>query len=420
MPNDKDLKISIESKAADFFDWNTLITVFMLTAIGLISIYSATFASGMNAYFYKQLSYAGIGFAVLAITIFIPERLLRVGAPFFYASTIFLLLLVLVIGHVVYGTKGWLVVGGFSLQPSEIAKLGALALIAMQVSRPGANVQSIRDLATLFAILILPIYLIHLEPDDGSATVLMAMTLGVLAWAGFDLFILFMVVGLPSFILISLFGTLYYIIGLILFSIITLLFRRGIIKSILVIAIFAAVGYGGQIVVEKLQPHQKARIEVFLDPSKDPKGKGYNVIQSMMAVGSGGITGKGFLEGTQTQLRYIPKQWTDFIFCVPTEEFGFIGGSLVILLLINLVYRGIKIASEIRSPFMSTICVGVSTIFLYHTFINVGFAIGLMPVMGIPLPFLSAGGSSLIVNLFMAGLLINAYRSAKMSSRGKR
>jgi rod shape determining protein RodA len=137
-----------------------------------------------------------------------------------------------------------------------------------------------------------------------------------------------------------------------------------------------------------------------------------------MAVGSGGLTGKGFLQGTQTQLRYIPEQWTDFIFCVPTEEFGFIGGALVLVMLAALVWLAIDTASHLRSKFESTICFGIATIFLYHTVINIGMAIGLVPVMGIPLPFLSKGGSSLLLNMSMVGLLLNFYRFRTDHRRG--
>jgi rod shape determining protein RodA len=162
-----------------------------------------------------------------------------------------------------------------------------------------------------------------------------------------------------------------------------------------------------------LKPYQKNRIEILLDPNKDPRGNGYNVVQSKMAVGSGGLWGRGFQQGTQTQLRYIPKQWTDFIYCVPTEEFGFVGGTLVIVLLAGLCMRLLKIAELVQRRFESTIIAGIASIWTYHTFVNIGMALGLLPVIGIPLPFMSAGGTSLVINLAMLGLVLNFYRQMR-------
>lgn len=279
------------------------------------------------------------------------------------------------------------------------------------LSRKGVDIKTLRDLGILFSIIGLPLLLIVVEPDIGSASVLIAMTLGVMLWSGFDIYILFFVVSLPIVIILSFMGTVYFVIAVSLFSIIAALFRKKVLVTVVTIATVFAIGYLSPIIIEHLAPHQQGRIETFLNPGSDPRGKGYNVIQSILAVGSGGVTGKGFMQGTQTQLRYIPKQWTDFIFCVPTEEFGFIGGLTVIILLSAMIMRCVTIAFEADSKFFSVVAIGTGTVFLYHSFINIGMAIGLMPVMGIPLPFLSAGGSSLMVNLSFVGLLMNAYRS---------
>jgi rod shape determining protein RodA len=198
-----------------------------------------------------------------------------------------------------------------------------------------------------------------------------------------------------------------------------LLFRRSVMVTLLGFSVSLIIGFSTGFVYQHVMlPHQQKRIQTFLNPNLDPQGAGYHVLQSMLAVGSGGLTGKGFLKGTQTQLRYIPEQWTDFIFCVPTEEFGFLGGMLVIVLQIALVYFAIDTASHLRNKYESTICFGVAAIFLYHTTINVGMAIGLVPVMGIPLPFLSKGGSSLVLNMGMVGLLLNFYRYRTDVRRG--
>ncbi len=404
-------KLLIEKQAADFFDWSTFLISVLLVGMGLISIYSATYDSGMSVFFNKQLIYTGIGTVAMFALMFVPERWIYINSLPIYAISVLLLILVFPLGKDVYGTRGWIDIGFMTLQPSEFAKLSTLLMIANHLSKKGTDIRTLRDLAVVGAYVALPAILIAVEPDTGSASVLGALTLGILLWSGFDTYSLYFIVSLPIVIIASFMGTNHFIIGVSLYSLIAAFFKRKLYVTIITIGIVIGAGYFSPMIVEHLAPHQQGRIHVFLNPEDDPRGKGYNVIQSVMAVGSGGITGKGFLQGTQTQLRYIPKQWTDFIFCVPTEEFGFIGGSLVIILLAGLIYRSIIIAHEVSSPFLSIICIGIGTIFFYHTLINVGMAIGMMPVMGIPLPFMSAGGSSLIVNMSMVGFLLNAYRT---------
>jgi len=155
-------------------------------------------------------------------------------------------------------------------------------------------------------------------------------------------------------------------------------------------------------------------VQVLLNPELDPLGAGYNVIQTRMAIGSGGILGKGYLKGTQTQLRYVPKQWTDFIISVPSEEFGFVGAVVILLLYLFVIFRGVAIASSVRSIFSSVVAIGIAGIWFLHVTVNIGMALGLMPVIGIPLPFMSYGGSALLTNLLMAGILMNLYRNRKV------
>jgi rod shape determining protein RodA len=188
-------------------------------------------------------------------------------------------------------------------------------------------------------------------------------------------------------------------------------------KALAMLLVFIAIGFSSRYVYGVLKPHQQSRIQTFLNPDNDPRGRGYHVIQSIMAVGSGGVTGKGFLHGTQTQLRYIPKQWTDFIFCVPTEEFGFVGGVLVIGLLAILILQCIAIARQSGNAFGSILSASVGIIFFYHATVNIGMAIGAFPVMGIPLPFLSAGGSALVMNMASVGIVLNVYRNRRKVSR---
>jgi rod shape determining protein RodA len=413
MAKQSNIQFTLEKQAADYFDWITFFLTTLLVAAGLISIYSATYDSGMSIFFSRQVMYTAVGFAAMFAFMFAPERWIYVNSLPIYIITLLLLLLVFPFGKEIYGTKGWIDTPFMRLQPSEFAKFSTLLMIANHLSKKGTDIRTIRDLAIVGAYIALPTILIVIEPDIGSASVIGALTLGILLWTGFDVFTLFFVVSLPIVIIASIISVYSFVASISLFSIISAFFRKRVAVTIAAIAIVGAAGYSSPKIVEHLAPHQQGRIQTFLNPGNDPRGKGYNVIQSILAVGSGGIAGKGFLQGTQTQLRYIPKQWTDFIFCVPTEEFGFIGGSAVILLLAGLIYRSVNLASEAPSPFMSIICVGVGTIFFYHTVINIGMAIGMMPVMGIPLPFLSAGGSSLVVNMSMVGLLLNSFRAQR-------
>ncbi|MBI3259473.1 MAG: rod shape-determining protein RodA [Ignavibacteriae bacterium] len=402
----------------ELFDWSVFLTAAMLVALGLISIYSATFDGKMSPYFIKQLQYTVIGFIVMGSITFMPERWISLSAYGIYGITLLLLVAVVVIGKTVYGSKSWLYLGSVGFQPSELAKIGTILALAEFISRKGVDLRTLRDLGTSVAIVAVPIALIMLEPDFGSASVFIALLLGVLLWAGVDLFMLFVLVAAPMTAISAFVGKTWFYVVAAIFSVWAVLFRRGIVLSIVAVSLIIGLGYSASYVYDVLKQHQKDRIQTFLNPESDPRGKGYHVIQSVMAVGSGGLTGKGFMHGTQTQLRYIPKQWTDFIFCVPTEEFGFVGGVLVIVLLGMVVFRAVTIASVARNKFSAITSIGVATLMLYHTLVNIGMAIGVFPVMGIPLPFLSAGGSSLIVNFTCIGLLLNAHRTRQSKVHG--
>ena len=399
---------------AKYFDWSTFLIVIMLLGAGLISIYSATSMGSsegeISSTFVRQLMAAGIGLVSMIVISYLPHRWIQNYSIPVYAVSVALLILVLFVGKTVYGTQGWLSLGGFSLQPAEIAKMGTILVIAAHLARRGSDIRTLRDLTIVILLVAIPVALIGKQPDFGSASVLIALLFGVLLWSGFDTFILYFIAALPLIILMSLIGSIELTVTIIILSLIAVFFRRRIVLTTVAIAVFIGIGISSPIIYQSLKPYQQERIATFLDPDKDPRGRGYNVIQSKLAVGSGGLTGKGFMHGTQTQLRYIPKQWTDFIFSVPTEEFGFVGGVSVVALLMGLIWRAIRIATEADDKFSSLVAIGITSIFIYHTLINIGMVIGLMPVMGIPLPFMSAGGTALMVNLAMAGVLMNLYR----------
>jgi rod shape determining protein RodA len=215
-------------------------------------------------------------------------------------------------------------------------------------------------------------------------------------------------------ILVSFLSVKIFIIALILTTLVFILMRRSLILTFLVIALNLMVGLTSENIYHKvLKPHQQKRIATFLNPSSDPLGAGYNVIQSKIAIGSGGLTGKGFLKGTQTQLRFVPAQWTDFIFCVPAEEFGFIGSAIILILYFILLWRILNLASILKQRFASLVAIGIFSTWAFHVVVNIGMTLGLLPVIGIWLPFLSYGGSAMWMNMAMVGLLLNFYANRR-------
>lgn len=397
----------------EIIDFRIFIVIGLLIAIGLLSIYSATFDAGTSVFFYKQLSFVAIGFVIMIAVIFIPEKWIKSYSLAFYIFSIALLVGVLIFGKTVSGTRGWFQFAGISFQPSEFAKITTLLLVSQLLSKKGNNIHNLRDLIKVVIIFVFPIALIVLQPDMGSASVLMFLLLAVLFWVGFDLSLIYFILFTPLIIIISLIGFEYYIIAWVFFTITYLFFKKGIIRSLSLIAFIFVIGYFSQNILRLLPNNTQNRIETFINPQKDPLNKGYNVMQSILAVGSGGLYGKGYLKGSQTQLRYIPEQRTDFVFCVPAEEFGFIGGTFVVILFSIFFWRTLKIATGTEDIFYSILAFGIGSIFLYHSIINIGMVIRLVPVMGIPLPFMSYGGTALIMNMAMVGLIMNAYRSRK-------
>lgn len=407
---------SINKKQVDVVDFPTILAMISLIAIGLISIYSATYDVEMSKFFIKQSIFAGVGLVAMVSMIFMPQHWLRLATPALYGIGIILLILVLFIGLKINGQRCWISLGGFQFQPSEFAKISTLLMVGKYMESKGVNIKNIRDLGILCGIVLLPAILVLLEKDTGTTSVFMAMLVGVILWCGGDLFLLFVLAVIPIIGITSMYSSLYqnkiplYVL-LALVSAGVLALRRSVVITAGAIIFFVVLGFSVGSAFYVLPAHQQDRIQTFFEPEKNPKEEGYHVLQSMMAIGSGGITGKGFMQGTLTQLRYIPEQWTDFIFDVPGEEFGFIGSVTVLGLLTFLILRILRLARIAREEFASTIAFGLATILLYHTIVNIGMTIGVFPVMGIPLPFLSSGGTALIANMTIVGILLNFYRT---------
>lgn len=407
-------KIFVERKFYNYIDFKLLIPVLLLSIIGLMSIYSATSDSLLSGEFSNQLTSFLFSILAMIFFMFIPEKTMRPSSVYFYISSILGLAAVLLLGKEIYGTKGWLSIGGKSIQPAEFAKLAVIMMYGFIFSNINVSVKHLRVLISVIFITFLPVGLILLQPDVGTATVIVATFIGLLYWTGVSSLFIFLIASAPIILIISLKGIIEIIIVLSIFSIITILFKSKLYVKVTIIASAVLLSVSSPLIYERLAPHQKARIQNILDPeSADKLKSGYNVTQSVLAVGSGGILGKGYMQGTQTQLRYIPKQWTDFIFSVPAEEFG-LWGALSILILYYMIFTRLLFISTItKSRFFSIIVFSSLTLFFYHLVINIGMVLGITPVMGIPLPFLSYGGSAMIVYYSLIGIALNAYRRFK-------
>jgi rod shape determining protein RodA len=397
----------------EYFDYKSFFLCAALVAAGLVSIYSATYDAGAAATYERQTYWVVFGFLALLVAVLFPFRALRRVAIPLHAVMVLVLLAVLVIGTTIAGSKSWFGVGGFGIQPSEFAKVTTVLALAAFFSRPGISPTNGKHLLIAVAIVLVPTAMVLAQPDLGTAVVFFAMTLPILYWAGASNFLLVAVLAPILVAAGALFGTTIFLISLPVVALMLYLTHENRFAAGSVFGVALAIGLSVQAVYDRLPTYQQKRIATFLDPESDPLGAGYNVIQAKVAIGSGGWLGKGYLEGTQTQLNFIPEQWTDFIFCVPGEEFGFLGASLVLVLFALLLFRGISVASVSKNRFASIASIGIVGILTTHILINVGMSLGFFPVIGIPLPFLSYGGSALVSNMTMVGLLMNFYANRK-------
>ncbi len=349
-------------------DWVLICVVLFLLSVGLLALYSLSASGGVN-YFLKQLTFSVLGLGTMFFMVGVDYRYVQKYSTILYFVTMLILLLVLVFGTTVNGTAGWLSLGIFQVQPVEIAKVTLIIFLASFISKKKSE---LGEWARVIASLILTAMLIMLvlrQPDLGSSLVLAAI------WAG-------------------------------------MILASGLRWKHLIVLLFL-----GMVFVSgswfTLADYQKARIDTFLHPESDPQGTGYNVLQAMVAVGSGGISGKGLGYGSQSQLSFLPEKHTDFIFAVVAEELGLAGALFVIALYGVLLYRIWRIASLANDNFGYLLALGVMIMIFFQVLVNVGMNIGLLPVTGLPAPFLSYGGSSLLSIFLSMGLILNVYLKKK-------
>jgi rod shape determining protein RodA len=397
----------------EYFDYRTALVAFALVIMGAVSIYSATYDARASEITYRQLLWIAAGAGVLLVMTFLPFRVLQFVAFPSYFLSVLMLVSVLLIGRTVSGSTSWFNFGALRFQPSEFAKIATILALASYLSRTDVSLRNFKHLLIASGIILLPVLLILRQPDTGTALVYLGMFFPVLYWGGASRFTLLALVAPVVAVVAALFGTTPFLIAIVVMGILLYLTKEDRLAAAVAFSATVLAGISTQFIYDRLKPYQQKRIATFLDPSADPLGAGYNILQSKVAIGSGGLFGKGYLKGTQTQLNFIPEQWTDFIFCVPGEEFGFLGAVVVLLLFAALLVRGVQIASSVKTAFGSFVAIGITAAFGTHMFMNIGMAIGLLPVVGIPLPFLSYGGSALMANMAMVGILMNLYAHRK-------
>ncbi len=404
-----------QKEISDYIDGYLFASALILALFGLYSIFSITLNYENLVPFYKQLNIVIFCWLVTIVVAFLPIRIIKSLSFPAYLLGIILLILVLIFGTEVQGTKGWFRFGSFTFQPSEISKLAVILAAANFLSIEGISVKNIRGVSFLSAIFFVPITLILVQPDFGTSVVYLAIFWGLLYWNGFSPNVLFTLVFIPLAFLFKLKGWTEYFLVLIFCSVVVFYVNRAkLLPLVVVISIVALVSLAAPEVIDHLKPHQKARIETFVDPSKDIRGKGYNLTQSIFAIGSGGILGKGPLSGTQTQLRYVVAQSTDFVFTVTGEELGFIGSIILISAFAIFAFRVFKIALNCKDKFLSNAVFAYGVLFSFHFVWNISMVMGILPVMGIPLPFVSSGGTFYFVNSVLLGLVFNAYRRERI------
>lgn len=348
-------------------DWWLVAAVVLLLGCGLGLIDSATHSfavsTGKAWHVQRQSMFMAFGLLLVTASFAFDYRMLKNYASRLYIFNVVLLIAVMLFGHSQLGAQRWIQIGSLSFQPSEFAKVFLIICLATFMDKRIEWLENFKDYLPVFAYIFVPFILVMRQPDLGTSLTFIAILVGMIFVSGFKY---------------------------------RWFFRLGVL-FVALLPVFWLI----------LKDYQKNRIRVFLNPELDPFGSGYHVIQSKIAIGSGGLLGKGWLAGTQSQLNFLPENHTDFIFAVAGEEFGFIGTAFIIILYAIIIWRGIAIALDADDNFGTLLAVGVTSMFMFHVLVNIGMTAGIMPVTGVPLPFLSYGVSSLTTNLMLVALLLN-------------
>ncbi len=411
------------------FDWPIILIYLVMVLFGWFNIYSASWNENTGSIFDltknygKQFLFICISAFIAIFWLFLDYKVFNLFSYGVYGILVALVISVFVIGKEIAGNKNWIPIGSFNLQPAEFAKYGVSLALAKFLGTPDARLKDKKTLRIALAIFLVPMALILLQKDTGSALVFLSFTLVLYREGLSGIWFIMALCAIVIFILTLYFGSIW-VSGI--FAGIALLFyifssrRRYLTWPVLLVTI-AVIGFSSSINLimdSVLKDYQKKRILVTFGLLEDLKKEGYNVHQSKIAIGSGGLFGKGYLQGTQTKLRYVPEQHTDFIFCTIGEEWGWAGTMVMMILFVTLIARIYYLAERQKNRYNRIYAYCVASIFFFHFTINIGMTIGLVPVIGIPLPFFSYGGSSLIgfTVLLFTLIRLDSTRSTEMST----
>lgn len=419
-----------EFRSKGQFDWPIFMAAAALWVFGIFLVYSATYiheSGPLAGLFKQQIVWVLMALLVIVVVMSIPGRMLFGLSYVIYGLSLVLLVVAVFTGVAAKGAERWISLGGFKLQPSEFAKLGLLLALARYLSEKTVSLDRISSFILPGLLIGVPFALVLKQPDLGTAMVFCAMALPMFFWGGLSLRDVFFIVspilslGLSAIPLIISYSSghdwgaagaipwgLFFLAlcGYLYVTRPSMFILIGVVAANLFTATIITVVWNSF-----LKDYQKMRIISFINPQADPFGAGYQVIQSKLAIGSGYIFGKGYLKGTQTKLSFLPEQHTDFIFSVLGEQFGFFWCALVILTFLFLIVRCYMVTQSVRNRFINLVVVGSASIIAFHIFINSAMTMGMMPVTGIPLPFLSYGGSFTLTVAMLIGLILNARSS---------
>lgn len=393
------------SKFADLW---LVLAILVLLGVGLLSNFSTSHAEGSGLYhFQRQFFWIGIGSAIALTILSLPLRFFEMLAYILYGLSLLSLVLVLAVGATHKGATSWFEFGGIQIQPSEFAKISTLLALARLLAEHERDRDKVWLFAAACAVAVVPMGLILIQPDLGTALIYPVLLFVMLAWAGVAPQFLLLLI-MPVAAVLTVWNTPLHVAALLIFTAIAYLTVRRLPWVAALTGVYLFFGTLTPKLWAKLEPHQQRRITTFLNPEADPLGAAYQLIQSKIAVGSGGVMGKGFLNGTQTQLQFLPEGHNDFIFSAFAEEWGFIGALVVVLAFFVFYYRGLSIASKCHASFHSLVAIGVVGSIIFQALTNLLMTVGFLPVTGLPLPLVSYGGSSMLVTLAMVGLLFSA------------
>jgi rod shape determining protein RodA len=417
------------SKLASRWDWTTIFLYLIFVFWGWVAIYSASVKNtdasifNLNFNFGKQLIWIVLALAAGVVVLYTDTKFIEFVAPGVYVASVILMTITAIWGKEINGAKAWLEIGGIRLQSSEFGKVGTSLFLAAYMSRYNFSFKYWRHRLAVFAIVALPFGLTMMQKDTGTALVFTSFLI-MLYREGLSAKYLLLVLGVGiSAVLGLVTNPVLLVSGIALAALMSYYFfysKKFLWVHVALGVLFCTTALGMDYIVDRvLKPHQRNRIYAALNPEIDPQGLNWNTLQSKIAIGSGGFSGKGFLQGTQTKFDFVPQQDTDFIFCTIGEETGWLGSALFLVLMFAFLAQLTYLAENSKSPFARVFGYGTVSILFFHLTVNIGMTIGLIPVIGIPLPFFSYGGSSLLSFTLMVFILLNFYanRTNVLSAR---